>query len=187
MKDCEPIDGILDSIDRLILSALFKNSKQSAAEISYHLKSQGYRLTEAKIESRIKKMEQEGVITGYTISVDPKRIGGRVIRVVLGTFKNSQHLPRRIEGLKQYLAGAPFVLFAGKTRGGYDWISVQAFPSEEMADEEGDVFKNVFGDIIQVYEEYDCVPLKDPSFYALAFTEEAYRKFLGEWNPPCPP
>jgi Lrp/AsnC family leucine-responsive transcriptional regulator len=177
----------LDSIDRLILSELCKNSRQDAAEISDRLKSHGHKLSESKIESRIKKLEHEGVITGYTVSVDPKKIGRRVIRVALGTFKNSQHLPTRIEGLKKYLADAPFVLFASKTRGGYDWISVQTFPSEEMADEEGDVFKNVFGDIIQVYEEYDCVPLKDPSVHALAFTEKEYRKFLGEWNPPFLP
>jgi Lrp/AsnC family leucine-responsive transcriptional regulator len=55
---------------------------------------------------------------------------------VLKTFRISQHLPSRLEGLNKYLADAPFVLYSDKTRGGYDWICVQAFPSEEMANEE---------------------------------------------------
>jgi hypothetical protein len=107
-----------------------------------------------------------------------------VIRVVLVTFRTSQHLTKRLEGLKKYLADAPFVLFSGRTRGGYDWICVQVFPSEEIADEESDIYRNLFGDIIQSYEAYDFIPMKDPSFYSLAYTSKDYKKFLEEWIPP---
>jgi Lrp/AsnC family leucine-responsive transcriptional regulator len=106
---------------------------------------------------------------------------------VLVTFRTSQHLPKRLEGLKKYLADAPFVLFSGRTRGGYDWICVQAFPSEEMADEESDIYRNLFGDIIQSYEVYDFIPMKDPSFHSLAYTNKEYKKFLDEWIPPFLP
>ncbi len=100
---------------------------------------------------------------------------------MLITFRISQHLPSRLEGLKKYLADAPFVLYSGKARGGYDWIFVQAFPSEEIADEESDIYRNLFEDIIQSYEVYDFVPTKDPSFYSLAYTHQDYKKFLDEW------
>ena len=73
--------------------------------------------------------------------VDITKIKRCVVRVVLITFRISQHLPSRLEGLKKYLADAPFVLYSGKARGGYDWIFVQAFPSEEMADEESDIIE----------------------------------------------
>ncbi len=176
-----------DKVDELILSALSKNSKQDTREIWDFLQGFGFNLSEDEIESRIARLEEEGVITGYTISVNTKKIPKRVIRVVLVTFRTSQHLPKRIEGLKKYLADAPFVLFSGRTRGGYDWICVQSFPSEEMADEESDIYRNLFGDIIQSYEVYDFVPLKDPSFHSLAYTDKEYKKFLDEWIPPFLP
>jgi DNA-binding Lrp family transcriptional regulator len=173
-----------DNIDELILSTLSKDSKQDIKEIWDFLMSFGHNLTEEEIESRITRLEEERVITGYTVSVDTRKIRRRVIRVVLVTFRTSQHLPKRLEGLKKYLADAPFVLFSGRTRGGYDWICVQAFPSEEMADEESDIYRNLFGDIIQSYEVYDFIPMKDPSFHSLAYTNKEYKKFLDEWIPP---
>jgi DNA-binding Lrp family transcriptional regulator len=175
---------MLDNIDELILSTLSQNSKQDAREIWDFLNSYGYNLAEEEIESRITRLEQDGIITGYTVSVDTRKIRRRVIRVVLVTFRTSQHLPKRIEGLKKYLADAPFVMFSGRTRGGYDWICVQAFPTEEMADEESDIYRNLFGDIIQSYEVYDFIPMKDPSFHSLAYTSKEYKKFLDEWVPP---
>lgn len=173
-----------DDIDELILSSLSKDSKQDIKEIWDFLMGFGHNLTEEEIESRITRLEEERVITGYTVSVDTRKIRRRVIRVVLVTFRTSQHLPKRLEGLKKYLADAPFVLFSGRTRGGYDWICVQAFPSEEMADEESDIYRNLFGDIIQSYEVYDFIPMKDPSFHSLAYTNKEYKKFLDEWIPP---
>ena len=177
-----------DNVDELILSTLSKNSRQDIKEIWDFLQGYGYNLTEEEIRSRIARLEEEGIITGYTISVDTtKTKRRRVVRVVLVTFRTSQHLPRRLEGLKKYLADAPFVMYSGRTRGGYDWISVQAFPSEEMADEESDIYRNLFGDIIQSYEVYDFIPTKDPSFHSLAYTREDYKKFLDEWISPFLP
>ncbi|MFL6490446.1 MAG: histidine kinase [Nitrososphaera sp.] len=178
---------MLDNIDELILSTLSKNSRQDSKEIWNFLIGCGYTLTEEEIGSRIARLEAEGIITGYTISVNSTKIKRRVVRVVLVTFRTSQHLPIRLEGLKKYSADAPFVLYSGRTRGGYDWISVQAFPSEEMADEESDIYRNLFGDIIQSYEVYDFIPTKDPSFHSLAYTRKDYKKFMDEWIPPFLP
>jgi Lrp/AsnC family leucine-responsive transcriptional regulator len=171
-------------VDELILSALSQNSKQGTFEIWDFLKGFNYNLTEEEIESRISKLEEEGIIKGYTIIVDVKKIPHRVIRVDLVTFRTSQALPKRLEGLKKYLNDAPFVLFSGKTRGGYDWITVKSFLSNEMADNENDIYRNLFGDIIQTYEVYDFVPQTEASVYALTYTEEEYKKFLKEWAPP---
>ena len=178
---------MLDNIDELILSTLTKNSKKYSREIWDFLRGYGYNLSGEEIESRIARLEEDGVITGYTISVDTTKIRRRVVRLVLVTFRTSQHLPKRLEGLKKYLTNAPFVLFTGRTRGGYDWICVQAFPSEEMADEESDIYRNLFGDILQSYEVYDFIPTKDPSFHSLAYTRKDYKKFLDEWISPFLP
>jgi hypothetical protein len=50
-----------------------------------------------------------------------------------------------------------------------------------MADEESDIYRNLFGDIIQSYEIYDFIPTEDPSFHSLAYTRKDYKKFLDEW------
>ena len=175
---------MIDDIDELILSTLGHNSRQDWREIWDFLRGYGYNITEEEIESRIAKLEQDGVITGYTINVDLKKIRRRTLRVVLVTFKTSQHLPKRLEGLKKYLQDAPFVIFSGRTRGGYDWITIHSFLSEEMADEESDIYRNLFGDIIQSYEVYDFIPMKNPSLDALTHTPKEYKRFLDEWLPP---
>lgn len=175
---------MVDKIDELIISALSQNSKQNAFEIWDFLKSFGYNITEDEIESRISILEDEKVIKNYTISIDSKKIPHRVIRVDLVIFRTSQALPKRLEGLKKYLDDAPFVVFSGRTRGRYDWITVKSFLSNEMADEENDIYRNLFGDIIQTYEVYDFIPQTEASFYALTYTEAEYRRFLKEWAPP---
>lgn len=175
---------MIDPIDELILSALSKDAKQDLNEIWDFVRNYGHDLSLAEIDSRIKTLEDEKIILRYTISIDTKKLRRRIIRVVLVTFRPSQHLGSRIEGLKKYLCDAPFVLFSGKTRGGYDWITIQVFSSPEVADEEGDIYRNLFGDIIQTYEVYDFSPLKEPTFNAFTYTDKEYKKFLNEWMHP---
>lgn len=175
---------MIDVIDELILSTLSKNSRQDTIEIWDYLRDHGYNLSEDEIESRISRLEEEKVISRYTISIDSAKIKRRIIRVALVRFKVSQHLPKRLEGLKKYLADAPFVLYCGRTRGGYDWITIQCFLNEEVADEESDIYRNLFGDIIQSYELYDFIPMKELSIHALTHTFDEYKKFLSQWIPP---
>jgi DNA-binding Lrp family transcriptional regulator len=175
---------MVDAVDELILSALSRNSEQDKVEIWDLLRDHGYYLTEEEIESKITKLQDEGVIKQYTISVDTKKLRRRIMRVTLVRFRVSQHLASRLEGLKKYLSDAPFVMFSGRTRGGYDWITCQAFLSEEMADKESDIFRGLFGDIIQTYEVYDFIPVREASFQALTHTNREYSKFLDEWIPP---
>jgi Lrp/AsnC family leucine-responsive transcriptional regulator len=53
-----------------------------------------------------------------------------------------------------------------------------------MADEESDTHRNLFGDIIQSYEVYDFIPMKEPSYHSLTHTPEEYKRFLDAWIPP---
>lgn len=176
--------SMLDKIDELLLSALSQDARQEMFELWDYLRGFGHNIPEDEIESRIKSMEESGVIRGYTISIDTKKVRGRVVHIDLVKFRTSQALPKRLEGFKKYLNDAPFVVFSGKTLGGYDWITVKSFLNKEMAYEENDMFRNLFGDILQTYEVYDFVPQTDASLYALAYTEIEYKEFLDEWIPP---
>jgi hypothetical protein len=44
-----------------------------------------------------------------------------------------------------------------------------------MADEESDIFRNLFGDIIQSYQVYDFMPMKGPAFHVLTHTHGVNR------------
>lgn len=175
---------MVDKIDEIIISGLSHNSKQSTFELWDFLKGFGHNIPHEEIESRISVLESTGVIKNYTITVDSKKIPGRIIRVDLVTFRTSQALPKRLEGLKKYLNDAPFVVFSGRTRGGYDWITVKSFLSSEMADQENDIYRNLFGDIIQIYEVYDFLPQVEAYLRGFTYTEAEYKKFLKEWAPP---
>ena len=171
-------------IDELIISALSKDSRQDSAEIWDFLRGFGHDVAPEEIESRISKLSQEGVITGYSITIDPKKLPKRIIRTTLITFKVSQSLRKRTESLKKYLKDAPFVIFSGSTKGGLDWITIRSFPSVEIADEVTDIFRNLLGDIIQTYQVYDFAPTKEVSLHALSYTEKEHKEFLKEWMPP---
>lgn len=174
---------VIDGIDELILSTLSRNSKQDTKEILAFLRDYGHSLTNDEIESRVRKLEEDHIITRYIISVDTDKINRLATRVLLLRFRTSQHLPSRLEGLKKYFADAPFVLFFGRTRGGYDWTSVQSFLTQEMADQESDIFRSLFGDIIQSYDVYDFISVGELSVHAFVHSIEEYEKFLKQWVP----
>lgn len=174
---------VIDGIDELILSTLSRNSKQDTKEIWAFLRDYGHSLTNDEIESRVRRLEEDHIITRYIISVDTDKINRLATRVLLLRFRTSQHLPSRLEGLKKYFTDAPFVLFFGRTRGGYDWTSVQSFLTQEMADQESDIFRSLFGDIIQSYDVYDFISVGELSVHAFAYSIEEYEKFLKQWVP----
>ena len=72
---------MIDKVDELIISTLTENSRQKVFEIWDFLRGHNYNLTEDDIESRISKLEENGVIKGYTITVDIKKMPHRVVRV----------------------------------------------------------------------------------------------------------
>jgi Lrp/AsnC family leucine-responsive transcriptional regulator len=172
---------LLDTIDELILSALCKNAKQDLNEMRNYLNDYGYNLNLDEIDTRIKTLENEKVISRYTISVDTNKVTHRLMRIILLTFRSSQHLATRIKVLKRFLEDAPFVFSSGRIRGRYDWIIIQLATSTEIADEESDIYRNLFGDIIQAFEVYDFYPIKEPNSNAFTYTNKEYTKFIGEW------
>ena len=76
----------------LILSTLSKNSRQDTAEIWDYLRDHGYNLSEDDRDSRITKLEEERVISRYTISIDTKKVTRRIIRVALVRFNRSLNI-----------------------------------------------------------------------------------------------
>lgn len=68
------------------------SSKQDTVEIWDILRDHDCYLTEKEIESKITKLQDEGVIKQYTITVDTKKLRHRIIRIALVRLRVSQHL-----------------------------------------------------------------------------------------------
>ena len=61
---------ILDATDKRILAELSANSRQSMRELAKKVN-----LSAPSVTERVRKMESEGVINGYTISIDYGKMG----------------------------------------------------------------------------------------------------------------
>ena len=187
------IDGLIkttgkttveNSIEEIIISALTKDSRQRASEIRNLLVEYGYDITEEEVELRITKLNDSGVIGGYTISLDLKQLPPRIVWCILLKFKISQALSIRLDSLEKYLREAPFVIMAAKTRGDLDFVTVLAFHSEKAADEGIKMLRNLFGDIIQSCQIYELSTIKVPPSNAFSYSSKEYEMFTKQWFSP---
>ena len=179
--DSNPIE--LDDVDRILLGILARNARHPTNGIVPILAKSGIKMSERGIAKRIKKLEENGVIQGYTIVLNPQKFRETHYRVVLIRFKSTASFQRRVKDFKRYLTESPFCMFAGRTRGALDWINFKVFPSRETADLESDFYRSCFGDIIHEYRAYDVMPLgQENHTRPMLITEEEVRSFLRRWG-----
>jgi Lrp/AsnC family leucine-responsive transcriptional regulator len=72
-------DGLLDATNRLLIAELQADARLSLAELGRRVA-----LSSPAVAERLRRLEEAGVVTGYTAMVDPRRLGygfGVVIRV----------------------------------------------------------------------------------------------------------
>ncbi len=104
----------LDRLDRQILACLQADARQSLAEIGARVG-----LSTTPCWNRIKRMEEAGIITGYTVRIDPAAIGFAetvIVQVVL-----ESHTDEVLAAFGQALAQIPEVLEAFLISGDYDY------------------------------------------------------------------
>lgn len=72
-------DGLLDETNLRLLAELQRDARLSIAELGRRVG-----LSSPAVAERLKRLESEGVITGYRVELDPRRLGyglGVVIRI----------------------------------------------------------------------------------------------------------
>ncbi len=126
-------DHMLDNINRRILKAL-----QDDARISYAELGKLVHLSAPAVAERIRKLERDGVITGYSISVDMDKLGLPIIAMV--QCKVFRAMERQF---KELMLTIPDVIECYNTTGEQAFVIKMATRSMARLDE----ILEIFGDM----------------------------------------
>jgi Lrp/AsnC family leucine-responsive transcriptional regulator len=96
-----------DKIDTAILKALQTNGRQSIAELARQIN-----MSHSAAAERVRRLEESGVISGYTAQVDPERLGFTILAYLRLRYPSSIYEP-----LHTLLAGLPEVIEAHHVTG----------------------------------------------------------------------
>jgi Lrp/AsnC family leucine-responsive transcriptional regulator len=105
----------MDSIDRKILKALQANARASLQDIG-----QAAGLSASPCWERIRKMEQTGVIEGFTVRLNAQALG--LNDTVLVQVTLDSHSDNTLEKFGEILAAIPEVIEAYLVSGEYDYL-----------------------------------------------------------------
>ena len=166
---------MVDELDRRILSMLIADGRQSNRVIVKKLAEEGTRISERGLGKRIKRLEKEKIITGYTAMLDMKKVNMCVPKLVTIKLSSPKNFVQRLEDMKEYLKDAPFCDFSARSDGGFDWIELKIFNDDHQANMEADLYRTWFGDIIEEYTSYDLEIYK---FGWQLFQEKDFNAFM---------
>lgn len=105
----------LDKFDRAILRALQRNARASLQEVSDEVG-----LTTSPCWTRIKRLEESGVIEGYTVKVNAGKVGRPEQLIVQLTL--NKHTDAAMAEFARHLEAIPEVIDAYLVSGDYDYV-----------------------------------------------------------------
>lgn len=106
----------LDRIDLWILDALRENGR-----ITYQALSERVGLSARPCLERVKRLEQKGVIRGYTVLVEPSALGHDIIALAGISMRDASAAAR--QRLERALCAHPAVIELQVVNGEYDYIA----------------------------------------------------------------
>jgi Lrp/AsnC family leucine-responsive transcriptional regulator len=107
MKRLNFENGPLDEIDRQILTALADNARVSVADLSRQVG-----LSAPSVSERMKRLEEAGVITRYTIDVNPEALG-----LPLAVCLRIRPIPGKMQKVVEILQAMPEVVGCDRVTG----------------------------------------------------------------------
>ncbi len=110
--------------DQQLLSVLRENARASTAEIARRLG-----LSRTTVQSRIDRLERDGVIAGYTVRVAEAAERGHIRAHILITV-----LPKQMPAVVEALRAVPGVRTLHSVSGPFDLIALGVAPSVEEMD-----------------------------------------------------
>ena len=165
----------IDAVDRQILNLLIANARDSTRTIAKKLEDAGTRMSERGIAKRIARLERLNIIHGYTTTVDLNEVNMPILRLITVKVTSPKDFVTRVENMKEYLTNAPYCDFSARTNGNIDWIELKFFNNHQQAQQEEDLYRAWFGDIIEDYRSYD---LDIHKMGWQLFNEEDFDRFI---------
>ncbi|MFC4336503.1 Lrp/AsnC family transcriptional regulator [Salininema proteolyticum] len=101
------MDTALDDIDLALIAALQKDGRARFAELG-----RAVALSPSAVAARVKRLEQEGVIAGYTVTVDAEKLGRPITAVIRLRFNGTNYRP-----FHEFLAETPAIVEAHHVTG----------------------------------------------------------------------
>lgn len=151
---------MLDEIDKIMLSTLGRNGRISSSDIERSLQDMGYRITERAIRYRIRRLETNNTILGYSVILNPSFVSNKVNRTIILKFKYSSGSPSLIHRLESYTQEASFCVYSARMNGDFDWICHFVFDSIEQYELESNNFIHRFADLISDFRSYESKVVK---------------------------
>jgi len=108
----------LDAVDRRIIELLTEDGRMSINELAGHV-----HVSRATAYARVERLRTDGVITGFTATVDPAKVGYSVAALVLVNVDQSQW--REVREAVLRLPGLEYFAF---TSGGFDLVLLVRLP-----------------------------------------------------------
>jgi DNA-binding Lrp family transcriptional regulator len=166
----------LDSIDNYILDLLGKDGRMSASQISKSLKDKEINMTDRGVLRRLKRLQQNRIVLGYSATLNPEIFIKKVCLVLTLKFRNSPMTPELIRKLDSYVYRSLFCLSALRVyEGDFDYICELVFESQRQFETESQNFLHIFKDLIYEYHIYQSKLIKSSS-YRISYNLEEERR-----------
>ncbi len=106
---------VLDDLDRILLRALQEDARQSNAELARQVD-----LSATGLHKRLRRLEEAGVITGYTVLLDREALGFDMLCFVQVTLQ--RHEPDAVDNFRREVQKMPEVLECHHLTGEFDYL-----------------------------------------------------------------
>lgn len=114
----------MDNIDYKILNMLKENGREKASDIS-----KAIQLSVSAVLDRIKKMEESGLIKGYTVMVDAKALGNDVTALMEISLEH----PKFHDSFTEMIMAHPNIVDCYYLTGDYDFVlKITCASSDEL-------------------------------------------------------
>lgn len=115
----------ITAADAELLSALRENARASTAQVARRLG-----VSRTTVQSRLERLEREGVIRGYTVRVDEEVERGHIRAHIMITV-----LPKQMPAVVQALRDMPQVRSLHSVSGAHDLVAMGVVPTVEEMDQ----------------------------------------------------
>jgi DNA-binding Lrp family transcriptional regulator len=106
---------VLDRTDRAIIAALQKNARSSNKELAARVG-----IAPSTCSERMRRLEQEGVFTGFHASVDPRVLGIGLQAMIAVRLR--RHAADEVDAFERHALGLPEVISLSHVTGPNDFL-----------------------------------------------------------------